>query len=374
MPRVLIAPDSFKGTLTAREVCEITGRAFKDTIENCEITALPLADGGEGLCACLEKIRGGRFVTAQAPGVFGEPVLAQYLMLDNGTAVIETASVAGLPLAGDRKNPETATTLGLGTLILHAEKSGAKRILLGLGGSATNDCGAGMASALGYEFYSGSGRIECPSGKDLGNITHIKPPAEKVKIPVTCACDVDNPLYGENGAAYVFAPQKGADDEMVKRLDGGLRNMSGVIKKDLGADVADMPGAGAAGGLGAGAVVFLGAELQRGIDLMLDYGGFAAEAAKADLVITGEGRLDSQSMQGKVISGVARRCAPSGKKLIVICGCAGDGWEEALENGVSAAYFSCDEPKPFDEVIKTCREDLYAAAKKAAEDFGRKIG
>ena len=371
MPRVLIAPDSFKGTLTAREVCEITGRAFKDTIENCETTALPLADGGEGLCACLEKIRGGRFITADAPGVFGEMMQAGYLMLDDGTAVIETASVAGLPLAGERKNPETATTRGLGALILHAEKSGAERILLGLGGSATNDCGAGVASALGYEFYGDSGRIDCPSGKDLGNIIHIKPPAEKVKIPVVCACDVDNPLFGANGAAYVFAPQKGADENMVKRLDEGLRNIAQVIKKDLGADVADMPGAGAAGGLGAGAVVFLGAELRSGIDLMLDFGGFSGKAERADLVITGEGRLDSQSMQGKVISGVARRCAPLGKKLIAVCGCAGDGWEEALENGVSAAYFSCNEPKPFDEVIKTCREDLYAAAKKAAEDFGR---
>jgi len=369
MPRILIAPDSFKGTLTAREVCEITGRAFKNTIENCEITALPLADGGEGLCACLEKIRGGRFVTAEVPGVFGERIQARYLMLDDGTAVIETASVAGLPLAGDRKNPETATTKGLGTLIRHAEKSDAKRILLGLGGSATNDCGAGMASVLGYEFYGESGIIDCPAGKDLGRITHIKPPAEKVKIPVVCACDVDNPLYGENGAAYVFAPQKGADEEMVKRLDSGLRNTAEVMKKDLGADVADMPGAGAAGGLGAGTVVFLGAKLQRGIDLVLDYGGFADKAAQADLVITGEGRLDSQSLQGKVISGVARRCVPLGKKLIAICGCAGDGWEEALESGVSAAYFSCNEPKPFDEVIKTCREDLYAAALKAAKEI-----
>ncbi len=373
MFNVLIAPDSFKGTLSAREVCEIIGQGFRDTIKDCNTEYMPLADGGEGLCSCMEAIFGGRYTEAPAKGVFGGDMTAAYLMLPDGTAVIETASVAGLPMAGERKNPETATTRGLGFLIKHAEKSGAKRILLGLGGSATNDCGAGMAYELGYRFFSESGEIICPSGKDLISITKIVPPAQKPSIPVTCACDVDNPLYGADGAAFVFAPQKGADEDMVKRLDSGLENIARVIDKDLGADVSALPGAGAAGGLGAGAKVFLGASLRRGIDIILDYAHFTAAAEKADLIITGEGRLDSQSVQGKVISGVVSRAKALGKKTIAICGCAGNGWETALDAGLAGAYFCVNEQRPMEDIIKTCRADLYAAAVKAAKESGASL-
>ncbi len=367
MYNVLIAPDSFKGTLTAYEVCEIIGKAFRDTAADCETEYLPLADGGEGLCACMEQIFGGEYITAEAKGVFGGDMQASYLMLADGTAVIETASVAGLPLAGEKKNPELTTTRGLGMLISHAEKQGAKRILLGLGGSATNDCGAGMAFSLGYRFYGEEGEIICPTGKDLVSVTKIIPPETKPGIPVTCACDVDNPLYGANGAAYVFAPQKGADADMVKRLDDGLRNIARVIKKDLGADVSSVPGGGAAGGLGAGACVFLGARLSRGIDIILDYARFDEKAGRADLIVTGEGRLDSQSLQGKVISGVVTRALAAGKKVIAVCGCAGEGWKKALDAGLAGAYFSCDAPGSAQEILKTCRRDLYNAAVRAAQ-------
>ena len=366
MPAVLIAPDSFKGTLEAHEVCEIIGRAFKEVIKDCDITELPVADGGEGLCACLRRAAGGEMKKCEVSGVFGEKMIAEYLMLPDMTAVIETASCAGLPLAGENKDPMRATTLGVGEQIAHAAACGAERILLGLGGSATNDCGAGMASALGWIFKDKNGREFVPAGGTLTDICDILPPENRLDIPVTAACDVDNPLYGERGAAYVFAPQKGADAEAVKILDGGLKNISNLIKAKLGIDVSLIPGAGAAGGMGAGTIAFLGGDLKRGIDIILDITEFDKKASECDLIITGEGRLDSQSVDGKVISGVAKRAAALGKKVITICGCAGDGYEKAREIGVSDMFFSCEKPKPHDELLKTCRDDLCNAAKKAA--------
>lgn len=371
MPNILIAPDSFKGTLTAGEVCDIIGDAFSETIENCEITKLPVADGGEGLCACLMRISGGELRECEVSGVFGEKMTASYLMLPDKTAVIETASCAGLPLAGDNKNPLLATTRGVGELIEKAAKDGADRILLGLGGSATNDCGACMAAALDWKFTDENGNEINPVGKNLINVRHVSKPAKPVDIPVTAACDVDNPLFGESGAAYVFAPQKGADESAVALLDQGLRNMAKVIETDLGIRVADVPGAGAAGGMGAGVIAFLGGELKRGIDIILDIARFDEAAQDADLIITGEGRLDSQSVNGKVISGIAKRAEKLGKKVITICGYAGDGYEEIYSLGVSGTFFSCPEPKPWDEVVKECRKDLYSAALQAADEFNK---
>lgn len=368
MYSVLIAPDSFKGTLTAAEVCDIIGRAFSDTIKDVKITKLPAADGGEGLCSCFARIAPGEWNTAQVCGVFGEKMNADYFILSDGTAVIEMAACAGLPLAGDKKDPERATTYGVGELMTDAVKNGAKKIILGLGGSATNDCAIGAAAALGWKFLGDDGAGLEPVGADLGKIKRIVPPAEKLGVPVVCACDVDNPLFGERGAAYVFAPQKGADAECVKRLDDGLRNIARVIKNCLGADISSLPGAGAAGGMGGGAAAFFGASMVSGITLLLDAAEFDKKAAEADLIITGEGRLDFQSADGKVISGIAKRARAAGKKLITVCGCRGDGAEKITELGVSEMYFSCETEKPFDEVLKTCKEDLYAAALKAAEN------
>lgn len=363
---ILIAPDSFKGTLTASEVCDIIGRAFEDEIKNITVTKLPVADGGEGLCSCIKEIAGGEDISVNVSGVFGEKMNAVYLMLPDKTAVIETASCAGLPLAGSRKNPALTTTRGVGEMILDAVSRGARKILLGLGGSATNDCGAGMASALGYVFLDKDGNSVEPTGGNLSVIDCIFVPDSRIQIPVTAACDVENPLYGKNGAAYVFAPQKGADEECVELLDRGLRSFARVIEKTFGADVSDMRGAGAAGGLGAGAVVFLDAVLKKGIDIILDITDFDRKLERADLVITGEGRLDFQSVNGKVISGVAERAARKNKKVITICGCRGEGAEEIRKLGVSESYYSCPVPKPFDEVKASCREDLYLAAREAA--------
>lgn len=367
--KILIAPDSFKGTLTAGEVCDIIGQAFADTIKTAEITKLPAADGGEGLCACLKEIIGGETVKTEVCGVFGEKMTAEYLMLNDKTAVIETASCAGLPLAGNNKNPEKATTYGVGELIIHAVNNGAEKILLGLGGSATNDCGFGMASAIGFKFIDDNGEVFIPTGETLCRVKNITKPEKIINIPVTAACDVENPLYGENGAAYVFAPQKGADVDMVKRLDDGLRHASEIINRDLNKSVSEIKGSGAAGGMGAGAVAFLGAELKKGIDILLDAADFDRKAADADLIITGEGRLDYQSVNGKVISGIAKRAAKYSKTVISICGSRGEGAEEIMSLGVSKLYFSCTTEKSFAEIIKTRCEDLYNVSCRAAKEI-----
>lgn len=366
---ILIAPDSFKGTLSAAEVCDIIGQAFKDTIKDAEITKLPAADGGEGLCACLQAIIGGKTVLAEVCGVFGERIKAEYLMLNDKTAVIEMAACAGLPLAGKNKNPEKATTFGAGELIKDAVNNGAEKILLGLGGSATNDCGLGMAAALGWKFIDEKQNEFVPTGETMHRLMRIIRPEKGLGISVTAACDVENPLFGENGAAYVFAPQKGADEAMVKRLDIGLRHVSDIINQELNADVSQIKGAGAAGGMGAGAVAFLSAELKKGIDILLDAADFERKAASADLIITGEGRLDFQSVNGKVISGIAQRAEKHGKKVVAICGSKGKGAEEIKQLGVSELYFSCETDKPFDEIIKTCKEDLYNISVKAAKSI-----
>lgn len=363
---VLIAPDSFKGTLTAAQVCDIAAKAFEDAIKGVNITKLPAADGGEGLCACFEDFARGKRIAAEVSGVFFEKMTAEYLMLENSTAVIETASCAGLTLAGENKNPEKATTLGVGELMLHAKKNGAKAILLGLGGSATNDCGIGMATALGWRFLDENGNSVKPCGKYLSAVKKIISPETPFGLPVTAACDVENPLYGRNGAAYVFAPQKGADEAMVQRLDTGLQNVAQVIEKYTGKSVTDVKGSGAAGGMGAGALAFLNAELKKGIDIILDESGFDALAEQADLVVTGEGRLDFQSADGKVISGVAKRAKRLGKKVVAVCGSRGDGAERIFDCGVSETYFATEKEKSFAEILETCKEDLYNAAFKAA--------
>ena len=366
MLSVLIEPDSFKGTLSAAEVCEIAERAFIDALKDVKITKLPVADGGEGLCACFEGFTNGKRIAATVSGVFGEKMTAEYFMTDKKTAVIEMAACAGLPLAGENKNPEKTTSLGVGELMLDAKRKGAESVLLGLGGSATNDCGIGMATALGWKFLDGEGNRVFPCGEALLKIRKIIPPEEAFGLPVVAACDVDNPLFGENGAAYVFAPQKGADERMVGRLDMGLKHISDIIKRDVGKDVSSLKGAGAAGGMGAGATVFLGAELKRGIDIILDESGFDKIASECNLVMTGEGRLDFQSAEGKVISGVALRAEKLGKKVIAVCGCKGDGAEKILACGVSEMYFACEYERPFADILVSCREDLYNAVYSAA--------
>jgi len=340
MKKCVVVSDSFKGTLSSMEICRIARETIPRIFPGCTVECIPVADGGEGTAACFQEAIGAQPVTVQATGPYGEPVEAVYVR-KGGLAIMEMANVAGLPMVGERKNPEGTTTYGFGQVILHGIRNGCKELLLGLGGSATNDGGCGCAAALGVRFFDESGASFIPVGGTLKKICRIDAGGAKAllkDVRITVMCDVENPLCGPHGAAAVFGPQKGADEEMVGRLDQGLRHLAEVIRRDLGCEVEELPGGGAAGGLGAGCVAFLGAELRSGIEAVLDAVDFDTRVAGADLVVTGEGRIDSQSVHGKVISGIAARTKPLGIPLAAIVGGIADGAEEAYGLGVTAMF------------------------------------
>ena len=340
MKKCVVVSDSFKGTVSSREICAIAQQVIPRHFPACEVVCIPVADGGEGTVDCFIQAMGAQRVEVTVTNALGEKSAAAYARIGE-LAIIEMAAAAGLPQVGALRCPGTATTYGVGELIAHAAHSGCKRILLGLGGSATNDGGCGCAAALGVRFYDADGQSFVPVGDTLGRIARIDTAkADELlrSVEITVMCDVTNPLYGPTGAAYVFAPQKGADAEKVKSLDAGLRHFGDVIRSQLGIDVSRMPGAGAAGGMGAGCVALLGGMIQSGIDAVLDVTGFDRQLEGADLVIPGEGRIDSQSADGKVISGVARRTRAKGIPLIAIAGGIADSAGAVYDIGVSAMF------------------------------------
>ena len=340
MKKCVVVSDSFKGTVSSREICAIAQQVIPRHFPACEVVCIPVADGGEGTVDCFVQAMGAQRVGVTVTNALGEKSAAAYARLGE-LAIIEMAAAAGLPQVGALRCPGTATTYGVGELIAHAVHSGCKRILLGLGGSATNDGGCGCAAALGVGFLDADGQSFVPVGDTLGRIARIDTAkADELlrSVEITVMCDVTNPLYGPTGAAYVFAPQKGADAEKVKSLDAGLRHFGDVIRSQYGLDVSAMPGAGAAGGMGAGCVALLGGTIQSGIDAVLDVTGFDRQLEGADLVITGEGRIDSQSADGKVISGVARRTRAKGVPLIAIAGGIADSAGAVYDIGVSAMF------------------------------------
>lgn len=340
MKKCVVVSDSFKGTVSSREICEIAQRVIPRHFPACEVVCIPVADGGEGTVDCFIQAMGAQRVEVTVTNALGEKSAAAYARIGE-LAIIEMAAAAGLPQVGALRCPGTATTYGVGELIAHAAHSGCRKILLGLGGSATNDGGCGCAAALGVRFYDADGQSFVPVGDTLGRIARIDTAkADELlrSVEITVMCDVTNPLYGPTGAAYVFAPQKGADAEKVKSLDAGLRHFGDVIRSQYGLDVSAMPGAGAAGGMGAGCVALLGGTIQSGIDAVLDVTGFDRQLEGADLVITGEGRIDSQSADGKVVSGVARRTRAKGVPLIAIAGGIADSAGAVYDIGVSAMF------------------------------------
>lgn len=340
MKKCVVVSDSFKGTVSSREICEIAQRVIPRHFPACEVVCIPVADGGEGTVDCFIQAVDAQRVEVTVTNALGEKSAAAYARLGE-LAIIEMAAAAGLPQVGALRCPGTATTYGVGELIAHAVDSECRKILLGLGGSATNDGGCGCAAALGVRFYDADGQSFVPVGDTLGRITRIDTAEAEAllrSVEITVMCDVTNPLYGPTGAAYVFAPQKGADAEKVKSLDAGLRHFGDVIRSQYGLDVSAMPGAGAAGGMGAGCVALLGGTIQSGIDAVLDVTGFDRQLEGADLVITGEGRIDSQSADGKVVSGVARRTRAKGVPLIAIAGGIADSAGAVYDIGVSAMF------------------------------------
>lgn len=359
MKRFLLAPDSFKGTMTASEVCDIQRAAILSLLPDAEIAAIPMADGGEGMTAAYLRILGGTRVTATVTGPLGKPVEGFYGLLPDGGAVIEMAAAAGLPFVGDAPDPLCATTYGVGELMQDALLHGANRILLGLGGSATNDGGVGMAAALGWRFYDTSGQRVEPLAKNMERIARIEQPARPFPVPVTAACDVNNPLLGARGATVVFGPQKGVTDETRPLLERGLRQLMYTAERTFGISVCNVPGAGAAGGLGAGVLAFLGGSLVPGIELLLDTARFDERVREVDAVFTGEGRMDRQSAFGKVPMGVGERCKRANVPCIALCGSLGDGAEEMAAHGITAAFSAVRGAADFAQIQQTCREDMY---------------
>ena len=365
MKKFIVIPDSFKGTLSAIEICDILRAQLEQFVPGCEVITVPVADGGEGTVDCfLYALADCKKVPVASTGPYGEP-LNVYYGRRGKTAVIEMAMCAGLPQVEGRADPEKTTTYGVGTVMRRAIEDGCTELVLGLGGSCTTDGGCGMAAALGAKFFDAGGRAFVPVGGTMARVADIDVSAAKQLlrgVTVTAMCDVENPLYGPMGAAAVFGPQKGADAAMVGRLDAGLRALAEVIHARLGADVADIRGAGAAGGMGAGVIAFLGGQLKSGIETVLDLIGFDAMLAGADMVFTGEGRIDSQSLNGKVISGIARRAKAKKVPVTCIVGSIGDGVEKAYDIGVSAIVSINRRAEGFETARFKSRENLAAVA------------
>ncbi len=356
--QVIIAPDSFKGTMEAAQVCRIIQASVRNYFPAAAVRCIPMADGGEGMVDAYLELLGGRKVFLTVQGLQGRPVACHYGILPDGTAVMEMAACAGLPLLDGALDPMHTTTYGVGEMLLHAERNGIRRVLLGIGGSATVDCGLGMAAALGYRFLDKNGAQVEAITCHMADIASIIVPDRKPKLDIIAACDVDNPLCGETGAIYTFGKQKGISEEMMPQMDAQMKRFARIIAKQTGVNVLDVLGAGAAGGMGAALLAFLNAKLKPGVELLLDAVGFDSLLKETDIVFTGEGRIDWQSIRGKVPVGVARRAQAAGVPCIALCGSVGEGAEQVFQKGVTAIFSAIGEACDFSQVKKNCIRDL----------------
>jgi glycerate kinase len=369
--KVICAPDSYKECLSAEEAAAAMAEGVRRVLPHAEVDLCPVADGGEGTVDALVAALGGDYRESRVTGPCGEPVTARWGLLDGSTAVIEMAAAAGLYLVPrTRRDPLTTTTYGVGELMLAARKAGARRLILGLGGSATVDGGCGMAQALGWRFLDARGReMAAPlTGGELSSIMHIEVGTADdalAGLEIEGACDVDAPLLGPEGAAAIFAPQKGADPEGVAALEAGLTHLARLVGRELGADMANLAHAGAAGGLGAGLAVFARARLGSGIDRVLATSRFEERLQGADLCLTGEGRIDGQTLTGKACLGVARAAARYGVPVVALVGAAGPG-ADALPSVGLREWRLIGPGLSRDESLRRARELLAAAAGQAA--------
>ncbi len=369
--RLVVAPDSFKGSASAKEVAQAIADGLKTALPKAEFDLVPMADGGEGTVEALVAATNGKIITKRVTGPLGEPVDAFFGILgDEETAVIEMAAAAGLHLVPpEKRNPFITTTYGVGELIRAALDAGCKRIIVGIGGSATNDGGAGMAQALGAKLMDEKGNEIGFGGGELGKLTKIDISGLDNRLKETeilIACDVTNPLTGPNGASAVYGPQKGATPEMVKLLDENLSHYAAIIRRNLGVDVESVPGAGAAGGLGAGLMAFCQAILKRGVELVIQAVGLDERVRSSDLVITGEGKLDFQTGFGKVPYGVAQVAKRYGKPVIAIAGQLGEGSEKCREWGIDACFAIVNRPMSEQEAMA----ETLLLLKRTAEELG----
>jgi glycerate kinase len=367
--RILIAPDSYKNALSALEVAKALKAGLLKVFPDAEIELLPMADGGEGTVEALIDATGGQIIKTRVHDPLMRPVESSFGITGDGVAaVIEMASASGIQLINTaERNPWVTTTFGTGELIRAALDKGCRDIILGIGGSATNDCGMGMASALGVKFLDQSGNPVGQGGGMLGEVARIDTSGLDARIrdtKIMVACDVTNPLTGPKGASHVYGPQKGADPEMAEKLDGNLKRFSEVIAEQLGKKVGNIPGAGAAGGLGAGLIAFLDGELVEGVPAIAAKTGLDAAAAKADIVITGEGKIDSQTQYGKTPYGVAQVANRHGKPLIAVAGTIGEGADVLYQKGFDAIVSVLDRPMNLEEAIQETQALLEATGER----------
>ncbi len=377
--KVIVAPDKFKGSLPAPEAARAIARGVLRADPSAILDLVPMADGGEGTVEALVEATGGTYRDSTVPGPLGLPVVARYGRLGDGrTAVVEMARASGLVLVppGSR-DVMAASTFGTGELILRAIEGGADRLVVGIGGSATNDGGAGLAQALGFRLLDIRGLALPPGGGALGQLDRIRPPeVDRLRgVSVRVACDVSNPLCGPTGASAVYGPQKGASPAQVAILDAHLARFASIVRRDLGVEVAEVPGAGAAGGLGAGLIAFAGGVLGPGVGLVIDAVGLADRIRGADLCLTAEGSLDGSSAFGKTVVGVARLARSRGVPTLALAGSIGPGAEDVLAEGVDAYFSLCPGPIALEQAVEHAAALLERAAEQAVRAFlaGRRV-
>ena len=374
MPKIVIAPQEFKGSLTAIEIARAIEAGVLRAIPHAETVLAPVADGGDGTLQALVDSSGGRIESTAVTGPLGEEIVAEWGALGDGeTAVIEMARSSGLALVDlNDRDPRLATTRGVGDLIVAALDAAQSKFIIGIGGSATNDGGGGMMQALGASLLDGTGCELEPGGAALArldriDVSNVDPRVRSASVVV--ACDVNNPLCGPTGASAVFGPQKGATPEIVAELDAALGHFADVVEQDLGADVRNRAGAGAAGGLGAGLMAILNAELRAGVDIVLDAVGLEERLDGADLVITGEGQIDASTVFNKAPVGVARLARRRGIPVFGLAGSLGQGYEEVHNLGIDAVFTLVDRPMTLDEALKDTERLVSSLAEEATRAF-----
>ncbi len=371
--KVVIAPNTFKGSLSAPEAAAAIARGVREAFPDAEVVEVPVADGGDGTVEALVSAHRGEYRTVEVEGPLGDPVQATYGLIEAGrTGVVELASASGLTLIpAERRDPRKTSTYGFGQLLEAVRAAGVERIIAGIGGSATNDGGVGMAQALGYRLLDSAGADLPRGGAALARLARIDssgfdPAWRSVKVMV--ACDVTNPLTGPLGASAVYGPQKGADEAAIRELDAALANFAAVIERELGKKVADVPGAGAAGGAGAGLIAFLDATLVPGATLVVGASGFDAKLKDADLVITGEGQADAQTGYGKAPGEVAKRAKAARIPVLLIAGSKGPGWEALRGLGVTAVVTLDEEGDNLQQLMRDAGQLLTQTAARACKE------
>ena len=363
--RIVIAPQEFKGSLTASEAAAAMAVGAREAVPAASLELVPMSDGGPGTVDAVVTASGGRIVTTTVRDPLGRPVAAEWGTAGEGTAVIEMAAAAGLlRLTEGERDPRLASTYGVGELVRAALDAGCRRPIVGQGGSATNDGGAGMAQALGVRFLDVGGGDLPPGGAALARLDRIDASGLDARLAgceVVAATDVMNPLCGPEGASLVYGPQKGASPEAARELDAALRRYGEVVERNMGVPVLDVPGAGAAGGLGAGLIAFLGARIEPGVEVVAEVVRLRDRVRGAALVLTGEGRLDGQTGYGKTVAGVARIAAAEGVPVVVVAGTLGEGWERILEAGVEGVELIVPRLGTLEEAMERPAEMLSAA-------------